>query len=233
MLRKILHHLDKKRIIRQKEAIREAILRSGIMFVDIPRTSSTSLRIQLAKAHKIYAKAYYKSHDLTAISSPSHLCLPPHLPATVIRGYLGIDVWQQVFSFSIVRNPWDRMVSIYRYRVEREQETHSFEEFVRELRTPRLHLPDSFLHWEHWRLSQTSFLSDEMDQIMVNQVYRFENLADTYSDLSRRLEVPISPAIRLEPTDRHKDYREYYSDRTRQTVSQYYAQDIENFGYTF
>jgi len=38
-----------------------------------------------------------------------------HLPAKMLREIAPHDVWYQYFKFSFVRNPWERLVSLYHH----------------------------------------------------------------------------------------------------------------------
>ena len=38
-----------------------------------------------------------------------------HMPARTIRALIGEEIWNDYFKFCVVRNPFDAMVSAYRY----------------------------------------------------------------------------------------------------------------------
>ena len=52
---------------------------------------------------------------------------PQHLTPPLIKDRLGDEVYEKYFKFCFVRNPWDRIGSLYEY-LKREDET--FENFV-------------------------------------------------------------------------------------------------------
>ena len=85
--------------------------KQGFFFIDIPRTSSTSIRAELG--HR-YGIAHRKSGRRGA--EPLRLQLfPDHMPAKEVRQLSGPLSWEKLFTFTVVRNPWDRTLSFYRH----------------------------------------------------------------------------------------------------------------------
>ena len=68
----------------------------GLIFVHITRTGGTSIEVALA------------GQDWWQISPQTK-----HLSARQIRIQVGEEKWSDYFKFSIVRNPWDRVVSMF------------------------------------------------------------------------------------------------------------------------
>lgn len=157
-----------------------------------------------------------------------------HDTALEIRRQIGERRWAKRFSFTIVRNPWDKVVSHYHYRVQTDQtglkaEPIGFEEWVKRAygdRDPRYHdTPKMFMPQSEW-------VSDEEGRIIVDFIGRFENLAADFRTIceriGRRAELP-----HLKKSRQGRDYRGAYSDETAEIVGRYFAKDLENFGYGF
>lgn len=56
--------------------------------------------------------------------------LPAHASASEVRTLVGETVWKSYFKFSIERNPWDRMISLWQWRRHHRRVSPSFDEFL-------------------------------------------------------------------------------------------------------
>lgn len=142
------------------------------------------------------------------------------------------------FKFSIVRNPWDRLVSAYHFlqkgganQQDRDWFQHNLADY------PHF---KSFVHgwlngknahsWYHFR-PQTDFLLDSSGKVSLDFIGHFENLQNDFDYIAKRL----GKQVRLPDSNksRHGDYQAYYDDETRNIVAQVYSRDIALLGYTF
>ena len=148
----------------------------------------------------------------------------------------------ELFSFSFVRNPWDRCVSAFfylnnggidegdkrDYRIYLSKYAGQFDLFVRE--TFQGQEPAIF-NQKHFR-PQYEFVCDPNGMLLVDFIGRFENLQFGYNRLCKLLELPSVTLGHLNSCS-HKNYQEYYTPETSQLIRQAYLQDVELFGYTF
>jgi len=161
-------------------------------------------------------------------------CRFEHKTALKKRAELGRENWKKLFSFAFVRNPWDRVASHYHYRVMTNQtelgrKTIGFNEGVKlaygENAPAYYDKPKMFMPQWHW-------LIDKKGKLLVDYIGRFENLQTDFAHvclrLNRQAELP-----HLKKSDR-SDYREYYyNEESIAIVRQWFAIDIEKFGYEF
>ena len=180
------------------------------IFIHIPKTAGTSLcNIFLKEKAYIHTKKgrYYQSHvsvkDLEITNS---------------------DELDKYFTFSFVRNPWDIMVSWYKFRKCRNL---SFDKFLTEYK-----IKNKYTYWLPETLYQTDFLLDENDNPLVDFIGRFENLQQDFNIICDKIGIPHQKLPHKNKT-KHKHYTEYYDDETRQIVAEKFAKDIEYFGYEF
>lgn len=145
-----------------------------------------------------------------------------HMPAWRVRTYAGEDVWQRYFKFSFERNPWDRQVSWFHYKTKSRPvaDKPSFTEFNADRRR-------AFV--ENWSL----YTIDR--SIALDFVGRYETLA---SDFAKVLgEIGLADQVELPRANVSKDrsgsYRDYYDERSRALVADWYAPEIRHFGYEF
>ena len=145
-----------------------------------------------------------------------------HMPAAEARALLNNDkIWRSYFKFAFDRNPWDRQVSAYHFRYRGESSPPSFAHFLDRDRRARLN------NYEIYSLD---------GEPCVDFLGRFERLED---DLRRALaEIGVAfdrplPRAKSGIRKNGKHYRDYYDERTRDIVGDWYAREIKLLGYSF
>ena len=129
-----------------------------------------------------------------------------------------------------VRNPWDRMVSLYHYDsvYKTNLSPINFEDFVRQFCSN----PASYDRFPDFAVSRDgSFRAD--------YVIRLENIEDELNDFFAKEKIELNAHFDMSNNDtinsskRKKDYRSFYKDETAQLVSDYFEHEISNFEYSF
>jgi hypothetical protein len=141
--------------------------------------------------------------------------------------------WAQAFKFAIVRNPWDRAVSLYEYRVQTNQTglgstSVPFEEWLRLVFVER----DPYYHDQPKMLqSQSDWLKDASGNMPVDFVGRFENLNAEFAVVAQKLGITAQlPHLNR---SKRKTAKPYYTDDSVEIIARYFAEDIERFGYKY
>jgi len=145
------------------------------------------------------------------------------------------------FSFSFVRNPWDRAVSAYNFAKQNGTEYvqplpnstfqsevfDSFERFVLEwLINADLSKEDVVFE------PQYKYICDENNNVIVDHVEKVENMKNGILFLQDKLKIKINIA-NLNQSTRKKDFRCYYNEETKKVIAEIYKKDIELFNYSF
>lgn len=129
--------------------------------------------------------------------------------------------------FSFIRNPWDRVLSLYAMRTRAEPDGASFESWV--CKHP--------IGDKGFAYSYRSMLCDPRGRLLVGWVGRYEELHYAYRDIASRLvrvrETELTEGVWKNRGKRGRDYRDYYTPRARDRVAERLAWDIERFGYVF
>jgi hypothetical protein len=209
----------------------------NFLFVHIAKTGGTSVRAALAPLRwhdPLYIPQFIASRLSHATGHRIASKLPRHARIIAAKEMLPRELFEKLFKFAFVRNPWDLQVSSWHHlRRERPQIVE--------------HIPDfeTFLKWKldpdrpyqyHIDTSierQSDYLKDLDGTILVDFIGKYENLVEDYEEACRRIGIkPPKLPHRRQARDR-KNYHSYYSDDLAGVVRDYFREDIETFGYSF
>ncbi len=154
---------------------------------------------------------------------------------STIRDKVGSEVWNSYFKFSIARNPWDRVVSLFTWLLRKDRGRNELvkdDDPAARLASIRARFTD-FVRNGYWHTNDRFYIID--GECCVDYVIRYENLADGTLEVCRRLGIPPIELPRLKsgfkPGAFH--YSQYYDAQTEALVAERHAHDIRLFGYRF
>lgn len=189
---------------------------AGVVFVHVPRAGGTSI------ANSVLGRR------------------AGHFKAEEIRSIMGDKEFREMFSFAVVRNPFDRLVSAYHYASQgggvdggilrkRDYKSHkfsSFETFVKEWLVYQ-----DMANVDVIFKPQYDFVASE-DGVIVDYVGRLEELTDAECVVSSKLGRRVIFGHR-NSSKRMLGYRRYYDFEMIKLVERVYQKDISYFGYKF
>ncbi|MBW0156819.1 sulfotransferase family 2 domain-containing protein [Sedimentimonas flavescens] len=150
-----------------------------------------------------------------------------HATAEQVRRILGPKVWDSYFKFAVERNPWERQISLFYHRRGRDGGVPG--DFDRAQRS----LTYNLLH--HNRLNNWGVYAIG-DEIVADQVIRYEDLNDALPGLFDRIGLPrdlVLPRRNFGHGGERQHYSSYYTPASRDLVASWYRREIEAFGFTF
>ena len=141
---------------------------------------------------------------------------------------IGKRQFNAYFKFGFVRNPWDRVVSLYERKEPLQmKDKMTFEEFVDWIQ----YSSSTCIHSSPHRY-QLDWFVDGSGNVLADFIGRFERLEADWTFVAQKLGLTESlPHWRANPRARH--YTEYYNARTREIIANKFRIDIERFGYDF
>lgn len=146
--------------------------------------------------------------------------------------------WNNYFTFTFTRNPWDRFVSLWSYskgyikRYEENPEKESYDYYMR--------MKKLFPKYDDFKLyardipgfPSVDYCFDKHGKKLVNYIGKVENLQEDFNIVCDKIGIPHQQ-LPHKNKSKHKHYTEYYDDETREIVAKKYKKDIEYFGYKF
>lgn len=207
----------------------------GYAFVHIPKTGGTSLALVLeARAMKDdiligdTPKARRRRRRLDGLTARGRLW--KHARLADIEGLLPQDDFDRLFVFTMVRNPWDRMVSYYHWLRVQDfahpqvglARAHDFTGF--------LNHPETVATLGRDRYGDYVTGSDGRERGVF---VRLEQVARDLKPVEAHLGFAIGPLPHENRSERPADYRTAYSEADAALVARLCAEDIARFGYAF
>jgi len=199
------------------------------IFIKTRKTAGTSI------------EAYFEKYcDKNDIVTPTSYCVRTgeysprnyngffnHMKPKKIKCKIGDSVFDEYFKFTIIRNPWDKVVSRYYHK-------------------PRSHRPvgpRNFKKWLYSVQSKRCFRKDTQMQyctigndFILDDYIRYESMQ---ADLKRicfilNLEfVTKTLSANSEYRKKRRPYQDYYNEKTKNKVASKFKKDINYFGYEF
>jgi hypothetical protein len=209
------------------------------IFVHIPKTAGTSVESVLGmhgEKADIGLRPYFNQQI-----DREHLYGQDlqHMTAGDLKQVLQHDgVFDRYFKFSIVRNPWDRLVSVFAWTNQKwakglELTDTEFEASVRQLHamfiTARAAKQPLRVGPHFW--PQVHFLVDRDRRPLLDFIARHENLAADWERIREKIGIQAELPLRMR--SHHRPYQSYYSPATRAMVAEIYAEDIAALSYSF
>lgn len=153
--------------------------------------------------------------------------------------------FREMYKFVIVRNPYDRIVSAWKYLFGRNWLE------VRRIRKKPSNLLSkaSFVHFlstlpEIWETRSDREIAThtapiwpdittEDGRLLVDDIFHLEQIGDCVEELNNRFDLDIDDFEHINVNRKTRDYRRHYNDKSRALVEELFGDDIRNLDYTF
>ena len=212
-------------------------IKYNFLFVHIAKTGGTSVRAALNPLRwrdPYYVPIFLCSKISKLTGHRIGAKFPRHAKVIAAREMLPRELFDHLFKFAFVRNPWDLQISSY-HHIRRERPhllagINDFEQFLRWKLDParpyQYHIDTSIE-------LQSDYLVDLNGKIIVDFIGKYEQLQEDFDEVCRRIGITSKTLPHKRKATNRGDYRQYYNDDTARLVADYFRRDIENFSYSF
>jgi len=170
----------------------------------------------------------------TSVSKAIGMPRKRHLHVHEVISIVGEKNFNEAFVFCVIRNPWDKVVSHYKYRVKTNQSNMannhiSFKDWVKQ--TYGSNKNPFYYNKPKMFASQSDWLKDSNGVVRVDNIIRFESLNNDYKNIAKHLGLQNDlPHLNATKKD---SYTKYYDQETIEIVRNWFSEDIERFNYSF
>jgi len=206
------------------------------IFTHIPKTGGTALTLALeARAMKDdiligdTPKAVQRRNRLKGLQSSGRLW--KHSRLVDIYGLVSQAEIETFFTFTLVRNPWDKMVSYYHW-LRAQGFDHPAVGLAKQLDFSGF-LKDAQTQTAARATPNGSYMKDLEGVERCDLFIRLEHLAQDIAPLEDHLGFSLGAVPVANASARDADYRPYYSDADAACLADLCAEDIARFGYSF
>lgn len=215
-----------------------------VSFIHIPKCAGTAIRRQMTQLPG------WRDFDTIdeKIRDKRDPALANHFPVWKIYELLDRAnipdtelPFTRMVKFMVVRNPFERMVSLYRHRMKKLRLDYK----GKPRNTPEdiAIAEQGFIPWLLTTPSEGDGVLTKMPQhdwgvwgdgrFVMDFVLRQENLQEDWARLCANRRWPFGELSVVNTTGGSKDYRDEYNLEARQHVEKYFERDLEGFDYAF
>lgn len=177
-----------------------------------------------------------------------------HTTPKEVQKKIDSSVWNDYFKVTIVRNPWDNIVSKYWQLVKQKSFRDQFEIIRKSLNWRQLlSLRFKWLlsnlksknksTWDFYLLvnnfpvefTNTRYYFSDQGEPLMDYYIRYENLDEDYKTVCHKLGITykILPKTKSKQRKEKKHYSTYFNDHIRDLVKEIYKRELDYFGYKF
>jgi len=151
-----------------------------------------------------------------------------HARAVDVLNKFGEEKIKEYYLFSFVRNPYDRLVSLYYYI--RQSRTHKNNQDLSNM---------SFSEFIDWYINQEPvkqidyLIEPSTGALLVDFIGKYENLAEDLKIIQNQTRINGGTLKHKKKSisRRSAELRDYYDDESAEKVSKYFSDDFDLLGY--
>lgn len=233
------------------------------IFIKPVKVASTSIEISLAKhcgdkdiitPITKYSKVFDEDKYIHPIQNS--LKFYNHIQPNEIKKKIEKKIWNNYFKFTVVRNPWDQVVSRFCHKEALRKEpldkrirwhkilrnifnSTAYIFILKKMLIKKSHRTDDsffkFIRLYNKQLTNTMFYFDKKGNPICDFYMRFENLDNDYKKVCNLIGIPNEklPKTKNKVRKNKPHYSNYYDENTKEMIFNLFQKEIDFWGYKF
>jgi len=195
-------------------------IKNNFLFIHVPKTGGNSIQIVLEKYSDDKIVDYDENMDTFEITNETYNTTK-HSTLSYYKNVLDPKIYDSLFKFCVVRNPWEMVISYYFSQHWKNYKEFYPIEFDWDI--------DSCIKLLNREIKPLEYFIGE-DFSNINFI-RYENLNEDFKKILEKLN--IKGDLPHKNKSNHKHYSEYYDEELIKLVSDKFEKEIKFFGYEF
>lgn len=208
----------------------------NFIFVHVPKTAGNSLQNALfpysEDERTIDPESYQDGVERFGVAHPGSN-LKKHSGISAYQQAVSPEFLESAFKFTVLRNPWDRMISQYFFR---RQKLAGFVNAPDERDLPldeeifRKQLNKQVGYRQYICARNADGRLRQIEEHAIDFFVRFEHLQDDMDVVADKLGIARTQLVQRNAT-RHRPYASYYTESLHSAVAEHFATEIAYFGF--
>jgi hypothetical protein len=200
--------------------------KNKIIFVHVPKTGGSSIEKCLVN---IFDENISVNGDQTIVKGvlkkpkKNSFNSLKHATAEELKLQYGEEIFNDYVKFSVVRNPWDRLLSLY-YWSAGKSKPYNKKLFINNFLPKE---PDNSPR-SVWTLNK--YLCDKEDNLLVDNLINFDDLNNSFNDFCVKISLGEKklPHINARKTQKF-GYKDIMDKEVIEMIGEYYKKEINKF----
>lgn len=213
-------------------------IQKKFLFIHIPKTAGNSIQNILKdySEDKIVVRGKCQDGIERFGIRNEKYNITKHSTLADYKSILDPKIYRTLFKFAVIRNPWDRMVSLYfsPHRGLTEWNRNDFLGLVNRHPTSCHYICEKLFSEKVFGKLGTHHINTGDKKIAddIDFLISFEQLDNDLNLVCEKLDIPYSPLPKRN-TSNHKHYSNYYDDELKEVVRQKFLKEITYANYKF
>lgn len=212
-------------------------IKHNFLFIHIPKTGGNSIQTYLSEFSEdsLITKNFRRDGVRKFQVVNRKYGTIKHSTINDYKKKIEKNIFDSLFKFTVIRNPWDRMISFYfsPHKTVPEWNREKFRELISHKLTLRDFICTESLGDKINRTVKMSIFPNRKSiDSEIDFILRFENLNNDFRELCSKLDIPYQNLPHINQSKRNH-YSKYYDEELNDIIKSRFSEEIELGQYRF